>query len=63
MYLTQCTLHGPQAVGLLGAVVAAANVVEFIAESLHFLEVVVKGKDFGEGGVDGASDHLCPIHL
>lgn len=62
-YLSQGALHGPQEVGIAEAVIPRADVVQFKAEPLDLLKVVVHQEDLGEDRTAAAADHLCAVHL
>lgn len=62
-YLSQGALHGPQEVGIAEAVVPRADVVQFKAEPLDLLKVVVHQEDLGEDRTAAAADHLGAVHL
>lgn len=62
-YLSQGALHGPQEVGISEAVVPRADVVQFKAEPLDLLKVVVHQEDLGEDRTAATADHLCAVHL
>lgn len=63
LYLPQGALHGPQEVSITEAVVPRADVVQFKAEPLDLLEVVVHQEDLGEDRTTAAANHLCAVHL
>lgn len=61
--LPQGALHGSQEVCITEAVVAGADVMEFKAEPLDLLKVVIHEEDLGEDRAAAATNHLRTVHL
>lgn len=62
-HLSQRALHRSQEDRLLQAVVAAVDVVQLEAQTLHLFKIKVQRENLWVGRVDAAADHLRPIHL
>jgi len=62
-HLTQRALHRSQEVSFSKAVVAAVDVKQLEAKTLHLLKIKIQGENLWVGGVDTAPDHLGPVHL
>lgn len=62
-HLAQCALHAAQEVGLLQAIVVAADVVDLKPQALHLLKVKVHSEQLRIHWVDTGANHLCPVNL
>lgn len=63
-HLAECALNATQEVVIPSSnAVGSVNVVDFKAQLLHLLEVVVQHQDLGEDRVQIALDHLCAVQL